>query len=131
MWVNDRGCYVADVLATCTPVAADGIVREPFLTVGVLSSSNDDAAFRRKIAAYTRLPRVQGIRLIEGRERSVQQWRRGGPGRWIVTLPLTGRATFESPALGGTVALDRLYRNTGLEPAEVDAGALADPGGGP
>ena len=53
--------------------------------------------------------------LIDSRRRWVQQWQRGGEDRWIVTLPLTGRATFDSPTLAGVIELDRLYRNTGLD----------------
>lgn len=118
VWVDDENYYVADVVATCVPPAEDGIIREPFLIVEVLSSSNDDAAFKRKIDAYIQLPWVEEIWLIDSRKRWVQPWRRGGPDQWIVALPLTGTTSFASPALeGAVVTLDRLYRKSGLDEA--------------
>jgi Uma2 family endonuclease len=60
------------------------------------------------------LPSVEEIWLVDSRRRAVQLWRRGGPDRWIVTLPITGNATFASEALGGEVGLDALYRGSGL-----------------
>lgn len=122
VWVDDDNYYVADVVATCAPPAEDGIVREPFLIVEVLSSANDDAAFKRKVEAYIQLACVLEIWLIDSRKRWVQQWRRGGPDRWIVTLPLVGRASFDSPALeGAVVTLDRLYRRSGLDEPDAQA----------
>lgn len=118
VWVDDDNYYVADVVATCAPPAEDGVIHEPFLIVEVLSSSNDDAAFKRKIEAYIQIPWVEEIWLIDSRKHWVQQWRRGGPDRWIVTLPFTGAASFASPTLEGTVVtLDRLYRKSDLDEA--------------
>ena len=52
--------------------------------------------------------------MVDSRERRVQVWRRGGEG-WTEDPPLTGpAATFRSNALADEIALDRLYRNTGL-----------------
>jgi Uma2 family endonuclease len=115
IWIADDSYYVADVVATCAPPAEDGIIKDPFLVVEVLSSSNDDAAFKRKMEAYIQLPSVQEIWLIDSRRRWVQPWRRAGEDRWVVTLPMTGAASFDSPSLGDSIALDRLYRNTGLD----------------
>ena len=68
-----------------------------------------------KVQDYIALPSVQEIWLIDSRKRRVQQWRRAGEDGWIVTLPLTGSASFESPSLGGEpVSLDDLYLDTGL-----------------
>jgi Uma2 family endonuclease len=129
--VADDKYYVADVAATCAPISEEGFVREPFLVVEIVSDSDRGARVLAKVQDYIILPSVQEIWLIDGRERRVQQWRRGGEDRWIVTLPLTGQATFDSPTLGGAIELDRLYRNTGLEAAEGGEHALAAPGGGP
>ena len=116
IWISDEDYYEADVAATCAPTSEDGYIAEPFLIVEVLSAS--DARQRDgldKVQNYIALPSVQEIWLVDSRKRWVQQWRRAGADTWIVTLPLSGSASFESPALGGEpVSLDRLYRNTGL-----------------
>ena len=113
--VNEDTYHVADVAATCAPISEEGFVREPFLVVEIVSDSDRGARALAKVQDYIALASIQEIWLIDSRERRVQQWRRGGEDRWIVTLPLTGRARFDSPTLGGTIELDRLYRNTGLE----------------
>jgi Uma2 family endonuclease len=115
IWLGDDNFYVADVVATCAPSSNDGYVADPFLIVEVISASNEKVELATKAQAYIQLPSVQEIWFIDSRKRWVQQWRRSGETSWIVTLPLTGSAAFESSSLGGEpVALDRLYRNTGL-----------------
>ncbi len=115
IWLGDDDFYVADVVATCAPPSVDGYVAEPFLIVEVISASNEKQELATKAQAYIQLPSVQEIWFIDSRKRWLQQWRRSGESSWIVTLPLTGSAGFDSPALGSEpVALDRLYRNTGL-----------------
>lgn len=113
--VGDAKYYVADVAATCAPLSEEGFVREPFLVVEIVSDSDRGTKALAKVQDYIALPSVQEIWLVDGRRRWVQQWRRGGEDRWIVTLPLTGSARFDSLTLEGTVELDRLYRNTGLD----------------
>ena len=115
IWISDEDYCVADVAATCALPSRDGYVAEPFLIVEVLSESDRRRCAFEKVQDYIALPSVQEIWLIDSRKRQVQQWRRAGSDTWIVTLPLTGAATFDSPTLGGEpVSLDRLYRNTGL-----------------
>ena len=114
VWIDNDNYYVANVTATCAPPSGDTMVREPFLIVEVISASNERIKFGLKVQAYIGLPWVQEVWLIDSRKHWVQQWRRGGEDRWIVTLPLTGSAGFESPTLGDRIELDRLYRNTGL-----------------
>jgi Uma2 family endonuclease len=113
--VSDDKYYITDVAATCAPISEEGFVREPFLVVEIVSDSDRGARALAKVQDYIILPSVQEIWLIDSRERRVQQWCRAGEDRWIVTLPLTGRAIFESPTLADTIEFDRLYRNTGLE----------------
>jgi Uma2 family endonuclease len=115
IWLSDDHFYVADVVATCAPPSRDGYVADPFLIVEVISASNEKEELATKAQAYIQLPSVQEIWFIDSRKRWVQQWSRSGETSWVVTLPLTGAATFESPTLGGEpVMLDQLYRNTGL-----------------
>jgi Uma2 family endonuclease len=121
--VSDDKYYVADVAATCAPIS-EGFVREPFLVVEIVSDSDRGARALAKVQDYITLASIQEIWLVDSRERRVQQWRRAGEDRWIVTLPLTGGATFDGPTLGGTIELDRLYRNTGLEAVTSEEAAL-------
>jgi Uma2 family endonuclease len=114
VWVNDDNFYVADVAATCVSPSDSVAVLEPFLIVEVLSPSNEKTEMMVKVQAYIALPHVEEIWLIDSRKRWVQQWRRSGAEQWIVTLPLTGGQTFDSPTLGSAISVDRLYRNTEL-----------------
>lgn len=117
--VDDAKYYIADVAATCAPLSNEGFVREPFLVVEIDSASDQGTKAFAKVQDYIALPSVQEIWLVDSRRRWVQQWRRGGEDRWIVTLPLTGRAAFDSPTLQHSIELDRLYQNTGLDAPEA------------
>jgi Uma2 family endonuclease len=110
---GDRRGYVADVAMTCEPPDDGQLFREPRLLVEILSPSTNGFDKRRKVPDYGRLPTVEEIWLIDSRERAVLVWRRSGE-TWIGSFPYTGEDAFASQALGVEVALDRLYRNTGL-----------------
>jgi Uma2 family endonuclease len=114
IWIDDENYYVADVVATCAPPSDSVAVREPLLIVEVISPSNEKDELATKVQAYIKLISVQEIWLLDSRRRWFQQWRRAGVDQWIVTLPLSGDARFESPTLACSISLDRLYRNTGL-----------------
>ena len=111
--LDERNHYKADLAATCAEPDAAPYVREPFLIVEVLSATTAKDDLAVKLPRYIALPSVREIWLIDSRERWVQVWRRGGEA-WIVSLPLRGPAIFRSDALGDEIALDRLYRNSGL-----------------
>lgn len=112
--LNDGNHYEADVAATCAEPRGERYIEAPFLVVEVLSESTEDRDLGPKTQRYLELPHLREIWLIDSRKRWVQVWRRAGDA-WIVGLPMRGSAGFASEALGGEpVALDRLYRNTGL-----------------
>jgi Uma2 family endonuclease len=111
--LNEHNHYKADLAVTCAEPDAAAYVREPFLIVEVLSATTAKDDLAVKLPRYVALPSVREIWLIDSRERWVQVWQRGGEA-WIVSLPLRGPATFRSEALGDEIALDRLYRNSGL-----------------
>ena len=106
--------YIPDVLLTCEPVERSALVREPRLIVEVLSPSTKGIDQKRKVPAYGRLPTVEEIWLVASDERWVLVWTRAG-GTWIAGMPSMGGATFRSQVLGGDVALDQLYRLTGID----------------
>jgi Uma2 family endonuclease len=111
--LDDHNHYKADVAATCAEPDGAPYVPDPFLIVEVLSPTTARDDLGVKLPRYSALPTVREIWLVDSRERWVQLWRRSGE-FWIVSLPLRGAATFRSEALADEVALDRLYRNSGL-----------------
>lgn len=114
--VDEANVYIADVVATCTPVIADAIcVPDPFLIVEILSDTDRGRRIFEKIDRYMALPSVREIWILDSRKRWLRHQRRLDEDRWAVRPSLTGSASFASPTLGGEpVALDRLYFNTGL-----------------
>ncbi len=111
--VDESNHFRADVAATCAEPRRGAFVEEPFLVVEVLSESTWREDVGPKLRRYVELPSVREIWLVDSRERWVQVWQRT-ENAWIVTLPLRGSAEFASEALADRVALDALYRNTGL-----------------
>ena len=88
---------------------------DPSLIVEILSDTDRGRRGLRKVHDYMALPAVRELWLLDSRRHWLRQWRRTSEDSWTVRLPLTGPETFASPTLGGEpVALDRLYRNTGL-----------------
>ena len=116
VWVDDSNVYIADVVATCTPATADAVcVPDPFLIVEILSDTDRGRRVFEKIDRYMALPSVREIWILDSRRRWLRHQRRLDEARWAVRPSLTGPDAFDSPTLGGEpVALDRLYRNTGL-----------------
>lgn len=112
--VGDQNYYVADVAVTCSDPSASVAVLEPFLIVEVLSPSNERTEMNIKVQAYITMPHVMEVWVVDSRKRWFQLWQRGGPDSWIVGLPLTGDASFDSPTLADRISLESLYRNTGL-----------------
>lgn len=114
VWVDERNYFIPDVAATCAEPSEAVPVADPFLIVEVVSPGNLGSELSSKVQAYIALPHVMEIWVIDSTRRWFQLWRRGGPDNWIVGLPLTGNASFDSPSLAARIFLDRLYRNTGL-----------------
>lgn len=112
--IDETNHFKADLAVTCSEPSGAVSVEEPVLVVEVLSPSTTDHDLGRKLQRYIALPSVREVWLIDSAVRWVQIWRRSGEA-WIVTLPLSGSASFGSDVLGGAeIALDALYRNSGL-----------------
>jgi len=110
--VNELTRWQADLAMTCEEAQASGNVEAPRLIVEVLSVSTRTHDLGRKLPDYKDIAAVEEIWLIDSERRWVQLWRRDGQ-RWIVQ-DFVGGSSFESGVLGGAIALDRLYRATGL-----------------
>ncbi len=111
--IRDDTFYVADVAVTCNPERFSQDTRDPRLIVEVLSPTTRAEDAGRKLEDYKTLPSVQEIWLVDSERRWVQVWWREAEGGWSAR-DFLGAASFESRVLADTIALDRLYRNTGL-----------------
>jgi Uma2 family endonuclease len=111
--LDDRSFYVADVAATCAPIANTPTVVDPFLIVEVLSPSTKAFDLQIKVKRYSRLASVAEIWLVDSERRWVQVWQRSGE-VWIVRI-LEAEESFASAALGDCVTLDEIYRNVTFE----------------
>lgn len=112
--IDEQNWLQPDLVVTCAPPEARRQVVEPVLVVEVLSPSTADHDLGRKLQRYIASPSVREVWLIDSPVRWVQVWRRA-ENAWIVTLPLSGSASFRSEVLGGAeIGLDTLYRNSGL-----------------
>jgi Uma2 family endonuclease len=111
--LDSRNHYKADVAATCVEVRGSLYVEDPVLVVEVISESSERDDFGLKVHRYSLLATVLEIWLVDSRRRWVQVWQRAEDA-WIVTMTLPGDVGFTSKVLADRVALDALYRNTGL-----------------
>ena len=110
--IDDQTFYVADVVLTCNPERGSQITRDPLLVVEVLSPGTRAEDKGRKLDDYKALPSVAEIWLVDCERRAVQVWWREEES-WSARDHL-GSSSFESRVLGDAIALDRLYRNSGL-----------------
>jgi Uma2 family endonuclease len=111
--IDDANLYIADVAVTCSPPSPQGMLQAPVLVVEVLSPSTRGFDLGIKADAYSTLPSVREIWLIDSERRWVRLWWREGE-RWIVSLPIQGQGTFASQVLGDEITLDGLYLGSGL-----------------
>jgi Uma2 family endonuclease len=111
--VDDANFYIADVAVTCSPPSPQGMLQAPVLVVEVLSPSTRGFDLGIKADAYSTLPSVREVWLIDGERRWVRLWRREGE-HWIVSLPIQGQGTFASQVLDAEITLDSLYLGSGL-----------------
>ena len=111
--LDGRNVFLPDVAATNQVPRPGSFLERPHLVGEVLCAATEALDLGPKLRRYVELPSVREIWLVDSRERWVQVWQRT-ENAWIVTLPLRGSAEFASEVLGDRVALDELYRNTGL-----------------
>ena len=111
--LGDDRYYVPDLTMSCEALGDDLYLREPRLIVEVLSPSTgrDDKAV--KVPHYCALPTVEEVWLIDSQRALVLVWQCRN-GQWIGSLPLQSGQSFKSDLLGGEIAIDELFRGTGL-----------------
>ena len=104
--------YIADLAVTCEPFDENRpTMREPRLVIEVVSESTGRRDETEKLADYMTLPSVEEVWLVMAGQRLVLQSIHG-PDGWGRPEAYIGKASFASPVLGVTVALDDIYRFT-------------------
>jgi Uma2 family endonuclease len=105
--------YIADLAVTCEPLEVNRpLMAEPRLVIEILSASTGRFDRVSKLADYQRLPTVEEVWLVYSEGRLVLQAVRDPGKGWPEPRAFIGKASFLSPVLGVTVALDDIYRFT-------------------
>ena len=106
--------YVADVVVTCEPFDENRPLVRPshgwssrFSPHRLVVTTGSD-----KLADYQQLPTIEEIWLVFSEARLVLQAVREPGQGWSENKAFIGKASFRSPVLGVTVALDDIYRFT-------------------
>jgi Uma2 family endonuclease len=122
-----------DVFVTCSPAdRADRLVkREAVLVAEVLSESTEAYDRGDKFAAYRLLPSLREVLFIDLRRRTVDLFRLGDDGLWVLH-PLQSGDALPLRSVGVTLAVDVLFDDLEGEapPAGAGAGAGAGVGAG-
>lgn len=129
--------FYPDVFVTCSPTdRADRLVkREAVLVAEVLSESTEAYDRGDKFAAYRQLPSLREVLFIDLRRRTVDLFRLGDDGLWVLH-PLQSGDALPLRSVGVTLAVDVLFDDlegealpAGMSPS-ANAGAGADAGEG-
>ena len=110
---RDDTFYEADVVVSCTPVAAGlAAIPDPVVVIEVLSPSTLEHDRGRKAYDYRRISSVQEIVLMASEQRHIEVWRRRGA-KWEVE-DLIGDATLELEAVGVGIPFAATYADSGI-----------------
>jgi Uma2 family endonuclease len=107
--------FYPDLLVTCAPDdhAAPLFKSQPTLVAEVLSASTAAFDRGRKFAIYRQLPSLQEYVLIEQRPMSVECFRRGDRGQWLLQAYGPGERV-ELASLNFSAAIETLYEDVVL-----------------
>ena len=112
----DRNYRVPDLGVTCARPSLDLMVSEPVLLVEVLSPSNE-ADTRANIWAYTTIPSVRELLVVNSTRIEAELLRRDSNGVWPEQPELIGPGgTLTLASVDLTIPLTALYRTTALLP---------------
>ena len=112
----DRNYRVPDLGVTCAKPSLDLTVSEPVLLVEVLSPSNE-ADTRANIWAYTTIPSVRELLVVNSTRIEAELLRRDSHGVWPEQPELIGPGgTLILASVDLTLPLTALYRTTALLP---------------
>jgi Uma2 family endonuclease len=111
--VSEQTWWQADIAVACGPITPGHEIADPVLIVEVLSPETRAHDLGRKLDDYKLLPSVREVWMVDSERRWTQVWWRGEDGVWT-GRDHVGTATFASGLLDATVALEDLYRDSGL-----------------
>jgi Uma2 family endonuclease len=108
---NER---IPDLGVTCSPATGSQTVADPVVLIEILSPSNEDQT-RANIWAYTTIPSVKEILLLNSTSIGAELWRRDQDGSWpSEPLPIGASGVVELQSLGFAVPLIAFYLGTSL-----------------
>jgi len=106
-----------DVTVVCgEPIVHDddpNAVTNPIVLVEVLSDSTEGWDRAGKFRRYRKLASLQHYVLVSQHERCIEVYSRANDGTWIFSEALEGESA-ALEALGGSLDVDRVYRNVAL-----------------
>lgn len=107
-------------MMTCEPIDDRPILEAPSLVVEVLSPRTEGLDQLNKLVRYQAIASLREVWLVGCTRRFVLLYTLGADGVWHAGLPLIGKASFHSPVLNATVALDEIYALTTLAADDGD-----------
>ncbi len=112
----DRNYRVPDFGVTCAKPSLDQMMSDPILLVEVLSPSNE-ADTRANLWAYTTIPSVRELLVVNSTRIEAELLRRNSNGVWPEQPELIGPGgTLTLASIDLTIPLTALYRTTALLP---------------
>nr|WP_294519933.1 Uma2 family endonuclease [uncultured Rhodopila sp.] len=111
---SDINMLIPDLAVTCSPIqATDRALANPLLLIEVLSPGNQSETWMN-VWAYTTIPSVQEIVVLQSQKIGVLVLRRAADGTWPDhPAPITGgELTLES--IGFQTSIEEIYRTTWL-----------------
>jgi Uma2 family endonuclease len=107
-----------DVFISCDPTDRHDpyLVRQPVVTVEILSPSAAEYDRPTKFENYQKLPSLRHYLLVGQSAWTVEWFRRDDAGQWIYTLLTGPDGVLEIPDLGLVLKLRELYEDTDVAP---------------
>ena len=112
--LSSTNMRVPDLAVTCSPLEArQSSVTDPILVIGILSPSNQ-AETRANVLAYSTIPSVQDILLVQSEFVGSELMRRGTDGTWPKNPTTIETGDILLNSIGMTLPLLDIYEGTPL-----------------
>ncbi|HEY9665133.1 MAG TPA: Uma2 family endonuclease [Allocoleopsis sp.] len=114
--------FYPDLVVSCDQRDKDAIklIQHPKLIIEVLSPGTEAYDRGKKFRQYRSMPSLEEYVLIDSTQVSVECFRRGEGKVWLFT-PYTAGETVTLESLGFSGAIDQIYEDVQLQPAEVES----------
>lgn len=105
---------IPDLAVICTPPSRERVMHEPLLLIEILSPSNEEQT-RANVWAYTTIPSVREIVVVDSGVVRVELLRRQADGTWPEQpLNLGQEDELELASIGITIAVRAVYRTAAV-----------------